>query len=113
MFTTIMSISAKVDIDEKKGSDLKQGLLMVTADLEIDYERPTDEKLLKDYLPSLDNFSIGRILLSELVYLNKATGQGGYIEEEALTIDDRALMYVALEATALDYIQNKIDEYIP
>ena len=112
MLTTIITISAKVDIDEKADSGIKNGTLMVTADVEVDYERPTDEKLLKDYLPSIINFNVGNVLLTDLVYLNNTTGQGGYIVEDALTINDRALMYVALEATALDFIQSRIDEYI-
>ena len=112
MLTKIMTVQTKVDLPSDAIERSTSGVLMVTADVRIEYNRPQDPEILLKFKPSIINFDASDILLSELIYMDSMYETSGYIEEESLTTIERAMVYVAVEATALDFIQLKIDEYI-
>lgn len=105
MLTTIMRICSKVST-----YDIIEGLgtMAVTADVRVTYDRPE----IVNYEPSIINFDAGDILLSEIIYTNNETMESTFIEEDNLTTEDLAILYVAVEASALSFIQGKIDLYI-
>lgn len=105
MLTTIMRICTRVPIE---GMDEGFNTLSVLADVRLCYER--DNRY--NYEPNILNFDASDILLSEIVYTNQITGENIFISEDSLETEDIAALYIAVEASALSFVQSKIEYYI-